>query len=133
MNSLITVMIAISLLASCTKLDTHQKYVEILSMKITVDKSMPDSQVCADFVMSKSELVNYFLVADEVSTSEYNGSAIILPCQYEGELLLKGDKFSYEVVAGGLVLFTTKWDGLLKIIFVWMICVAINFQAYVKN
>lgn len=90
------------LISSCTtSINSKEDQVEILSMNKIVDKTMPDSQICEDFVMSEHELARYFKIADEVTTLVSHGQSIILPCKYEGELRIKNKHYSYEVIAGG--------------------------------
>lgn len=101
MIKILTAILVLLVMTSCSSTEKHQQQVEILSMQKVIDTSMPDNQICTDFVITKTELMEYFLIADQVSSSVYDGSAVVLPCQYEGKLLMNEETFSYEVIAGG--------------------------------
>lgn len=96
------VIICILLLASsCSALDGKGDDITILSMNRAVDTSMPDSELCSEFTMSKAELNSYFRLAEEVDTATANAESIILPCKYEGSIKINNAEFFYEVIAGG--------------------------------
>lgn len=101
MKKHLVIVCALLFAASCSTLDTGGDDVVILSMNRTVDTSMPDSQLCSEFTMSKAELNFYFRLAEEVDTATSNAESIILPCKYEGKVKINNAEFFYEVIAGG--------------------------------
>jgi hypothetical protein len=87
--------------ASCGALDDNGGDIIVLSMNRTIDTSMPDSRLCAEFTMTKEELNSYFRVAEEVDSITSNAESIILPCKYEGKIRINNAEYLYEVIAGG--------------------------------
>lgn len=87
--------------ASCDALDGKEIDIAVLSMSKSIDTSMPDRRLCAEFFMSKEELNSYFKVAEEVDAATSNAESIILTCKYEGKIRINNTEFSYEVMAGG--------------------------------
>lgn len=87
--------------ASCGVLDGKSDDIIVLSMSRTIDVSVPDSQLCAEFVMTKAELNSYFRMAEEVDSITSNAESIILPCKYAGKIGINNSEYLYDVMAGG--------------------------------
>jgi hypothetical protein len=57
--------------------------------------------MCRSFALSKHDASTFFRIATEVSGPEFHDRAIILPCRYEGTLMLEGEAWSFSIDAGG--------------------------------
>jgi hypothetical protein len=90
---------AVLIIASCT---LHNGSVtQVLSANRVVDVKDPSAKVCESFHLTKSEIMSFYQVAEQVSNEEEHGESFILPCKYEGKITMNNKTYSYEIFAGG--------------------------------
>jgi hypothetical protein len=87
-------------LSSCQSAPSHQN-IEVKSITKIIDASRNGYKICSSFSLKEKDIKKYFSVAKEVSSEEFNAHSIDLPCRYSGTLIIKNEKFNWEVVAGG--------------------------------
>jgi len=93
------VFLALFFILSCQAAQTGD--VTVLSMKKLIDTKVASHKMCHDFLLSKSDVVNYFKQATQVDGVKFNAQAMILPCKYTGALTMNGKQFKWEIMAGG--------------------------------
>ena len=92
-------LIGVFFIASCTF--NNEKETQLLSVKKVIDRTLPNYEICENFQLTEKEIISFFQVAQQVSNEEEHGQSFILPCKYEGKLIIKKKIYSYEVFAGG--------------------------------
>jgi len=75
--------------------------VEVRAMSKVVDRGRPDHDICDSLVMTKADVVAYFSLADEVDAVEFHDAAMIMPCKYQGSIMMSGHLRHWEIFAGG--------------------------------
>lgn len=66
-----------------------------------MDTNDPARAMCQSFALTRDEVSTFFSTANEVSGPEFHARAIILPCRYEGTLMMEGEAWRFSINAGG--------------------------------
>lgn len=75
--------------------------ISVTSLSLNMDVNDPAFAMCQSFALGKHDVSTFFRNATEVSGPELHDRSIILPCRYEGTLMLEGEAWSFSINAGG--------------------------------
>lgn len=103
MKSLLISAISCFLLLGLFSCQKNASYNDILvtSMELFVDKSRPGYEICEGFALVQKSVAEFFSLAEEVGSYQFNQAAVILPCKYKGTMTWQGEQLSWEIIAGG--------------------------------
>ena len=88
------------LLSACQE-STPKPTIEALSVNKAFDESAAPNAICRTFTITKDKVSLFFQLATEVSSAEFHGEAIILPCKYEGTIRIDKQHYQWIIHAGG--------------------------------
>ncbi|WP_221793551.1 hypothetical protein [Oceanobacter mangrovi] len=97
--SLVIFFVLLHFLVSCQK--GCDENLIVMTYTKSVDKNLPEYEICESFTLSKADVVTYFSTAEEVNEYEFNQDAIILPCKYIGGIDIHGKQYDWVIYAGG--------------------------------
>jgi hypothetical protein len=75
--------------------------ISVTSLSLNVDASDPAHAMCQSFALTRADVSAYFRTAAEVGGPEFHGRSVILPCRYEGVLMMGGEVWRFSIHAGG--------------------------------
>jgi len=92
-------LITILAISSCAL--NNESDTQVQSINRVVDMTDTTSKVCENFYLTKNEIIYFFQVAEQINNEEDHGESLILPCKYEGKIMMNNKSYSYEIFAGG--------------------------------
>ena len=75
--------------------------ISVTSLSLNVDTNDPARAMCQSFALTPHDVSTFFLTATEVDGTEFHARSIMLPCRYEGTLMIDGEAWHFSINAGG--------------------------------
>lgn len=78
--------------------------------------SRPDmADVCKGFLLSRQQVLNFFINANHVKDNSTGNNDVILPCYVSGSAIINNEPYKWTIRSGGIGEFSSKTKKIIKV------------------